>query len=83
MDLTCPNQRSSGEMPGQQGRATVMVLCNGRPPVKNQPRRHTQSQNKSHSYGYAYGHGYGHIHGQSRPAQDVADCQSHHMSGQA
>ena len=80
-DLAEPG--SSGEMPGQQGRATVMVLCNGRPPVKNQPRRHTQSQNKSHSYGYAYGHGYGHIHGQSRPAQDVADCQSHHMSGQA
>lgn len=97
MDLTWPNKVSSGDMTGQQGRATVMVLCNGRPPVKNQPQRHTQSQNMSHGYGYgyayayayvhgygyAYDHGYGHIHVQTRPAQDVADCQSHHMSGQA
>ena len=45
---------SSGEMPGQQGWATVMVLCNGWPPVMSQPQRHTQSQNKSHSYGYGY-----------------------------
>ena len=81
MDLTWPNQVSSGDMTGQHGRATVMVLCNGRPPVMSQPQSHTQSQNKSHSYGYAYGHGYG--YGHSRPAQDVAGCPSHHMSGQA
>ena len=62
-----------------------MVLCNGRPPAMSQPQRHTQSQNMSHDHGYAYGHGYGygHIHVQTRPAQDVADCQSHHMAGQA